>query len=142
MLYNSPLPSYKIALGLMVLLSICYSFLPSQHVSSFANTSESTFKQRGYASFYANKFNGRRTASGARFSNSAMTAAHRSLPFGSRVRVTNLRNGRSVVVRINDRGPWTRGRIVDLSRAAARAIGISGVGYVEIASLGRNRSRR
>lgn len=93
---------------------------------------------RGSASYYADKFNGRRTASGERFDNDEMTAAHRTLPFGSRVRVTNPGNGRSVVVRINDRGPFTRGRMIDVSRAAAQELGLiaRGHGNVELALLG------
>ena len=88
----------------------------------------------GSASYYADRFNGQRTASGERFSNSDLTAAHRTLPFGSRVRVTNPDNGESVVVRINDRGPFTRGRTIDLSRAAAQQVGIvrAGHGTVEL----------
>jgi rare lipoprotein A len=76
----------------------------------------------GLASWYGPGFHGRRTASGKRFDMAALTAAHRSLPFGSRVRVTNLTNGRSVIVRINDRGPYVKPRIIDLSRAAAREL--------------------
>jgi rare lipoprotein A len=86
----------------------------------------------GMASFYAAKFNGRRTASGETFDNSAMTAAHRSLRFGTQVKVTNVRNGRSVVVRINDRGPYAKGRIIDLSKAAARKIGIGRRGVARV----------
>ncbi|NEO68868.1 MAG: septal ring lytic transglycosylase RlpA family protein, partial [Moorea sp. SIO3H5] len=85
---------------------------------------------RGIASWYGSAFHGRRTASGERFNQYALTAAHRTLRFGTRVKVTNLRNGRSVIVRINDRGPYIRGRIIDLSRGAARIIGLvrSGTG--------------
>lgn len=92
---------------------------------------------RGIASYYADKFNGRRTASGETFSNRAMTAAHRTLPFGTKLRVTNPSNGRSVVVRVNDRGPFTAGRSLDLSRAAAEQVGIvqRGHGTVELAVL-------
>lgn len=92
---------------------------------------------RGSASYYAAKFHGRRTASGERFDNDAMTAAHRTLPFGSRVRVTNVSTGRSVVVRINDRGPFTRGRMIDVSLAAAKDLGLiaSGHGTVELSLL-------
>ncbi len=89
--------------------------------------------QRGKASYYAQKFHGRRTASGERFDMHAMTAAHRTLPFGTRVRVTNVRNGRSVVVRINDRGPFgNRGRIIDVSLAAARKLGMLRDGVVPV----------
>lgn len=89
----------------------------------------------GVASFYGAKFHGRRTASGERFDMHALTAAHRSLPFGSEVRVTDPRSGRSVTVRINDRGPFSHNRTIDLSRAAAQQIGLvqRGHGTVELA---------
>lgn len=86
----------------------------------------------GIASFYDAKFQGRRTASGERFNNSALTAAHKSLPFGSLVKVTNVRNSKSVVVRINDRGPYVRGRVIDLSKAAAKKIGLSHTGTARV----------
>jgi len=87
------------------------------------------------ASYYGGKYHGRLTASGERFNMHAMTAAHRSLPFGTRVRVTNLDNGKSVVVRINDRGPFVRGRVIDLSRAAAKKIGLTGLAPVRVEVL-------
>jgi rare lipoprotein A len=89
----------------------------------------------GRASWYGPGFHGRRTASGETFNTNALTAAHRTLPFGAKVRVVNKRTGRSVVVRINDRGPYAHGRIIDLSRAAAKAIGLAGVADVAIAQL-------
>ncbi len=91
--------------------------------------------QSGKASWYGPGFHGKRTASGERFNTNDMTAAHRTLPFGTRVRVVNKNTGRSVVVRINDRGPYAHGRVIDLSRASAQAIGISGVGSVEMVQL-------
>lgn len=89
---------------------------------------------RGLASWYGEGFHGRPTASGERFDLNALTAAHRTLPIGSRVRVRNLANGKEVVVRINDRGPHIGGRLIDLSRAAAAQIGLlaSGVGQVAL----------
>ena len=84
----------------------------------------------GVASYYAAKFDGRRTASGETFRNSDYTAAHRTLPFGTRVRVT--RGDRSVVVRINDRGPFTQGRVIDVSQAAARDLGLIGPGHAPV----------
>jgi rare lipoprotein A len=95
-------------------------------------TNASALNQQGIASYYGAKFQGRKTASGERFNNNAMTAAHRSAPFGSQIRVTNLANGRSVVVRVNDRGPWVRGRIVDVSGVAARQLGMTGRGLVRV----------
>ncbi|PIG93554.1 septal ring lytic transglycosylase RlpA family protein [Gloeocapsopsis sp. IPPAS B-1203] len=93
----------------------------------------------GIASWYGPGFHGNRSASGERFNQNAMTAAHRSLPFGTKVRVTNKRNGRSVIVRINDRGPFTGGRIIDLSAAAARVLGVlnSGTAPVQVEVLGK-----
>jgi rare lipoprotein A len=87
--------------------------------------------QSGTASVYSTD-SGSRTASGARLNPGALTAAHRSLPFGSRVRVTNSGNGRSVVVTVNDRGPFVRGRIIDLTPAAARELGFSTIAHVEV----------
>lgn len=87
--------------------------------------------QSGMASYYGNEL-GSQTASGARFVASAMTAAHRTLPFGTKVRVTNKANGRSVVVTINDRGPFVRGRIIDLSTGAAGVIGMMGAGVAPV----------
>ena len=89
----------------------------------------------GIASYYGGKFHGRRTASGEIFNKNALTAAHRSLPFGTKLKVTNLRNGRTVIVRINDRGPHVRGRIIDLSHAAAKKIGLKGLVRVKLVVL-------
>jgi rare lipoprotein A len=89
--------------------------------------------QRGMATFYGNEQQGGPTASGERFDKNQMTAAHRTLPLGTRVRVTNTRNGRSVEVRINDRGPYgSRGRIIDLSEAAARRLDMIDAGVVPV----------
>jgi rare lipoprotein A len=93
------------------------------------------YQASGHASWYGPGFDGRRTASGERFSRHGYTAAHKTLPLHSRVLVTNLANNESVVVRINDRGPFVRGRLIDLSQAAARAIGIRGVGRVAVTDL-------
>ncbi len=88
--------------------------------------------QTGYASYYADKFHGRRTACGEIYDRNRYTAAHRSLPCGTMVKVTNLENGKSVVVRINDRGPFVKGRIIDLSYAAARKIDMIRRGVVKV----------
>lgn len=85
--------------------------------------------QCGKASWYALNS---RTASGERMNPSAMTAAHRSLPFGTKLRVTNQRNGKSVVVRINDRGPFVRGRVLDLSKGAAQRLGFISSGHTSV----------
>lgn len=87
------------------------------------------------ASVYAQKYHGRRTASGQRFDKHALTAAHRTLPFGTRVRVTNRSNRKSVIVQINDRGPFVKGRRIDLSPAAARSVNIDGIAQVSLSVL-------
>jgi len=91
----------------------------------------------GMASWYGPGFHGRKTASGERYNQRDLTAAHKTLPFGSMIRVINVDNGKAVVVRINDRGPFVRGRVIDLSRAAAERIGMIGQGTarVKLASL-------
>lgn len=91
----------------------------------------------GHASWYGPGFQGARTASGERFDMNDLTAAHKTLPFGTRLRVTNLRNHRQVIVRVTDRGPFVHGRLIDLSRAAAQAIAMDGVANVQIEVLGR-----
>ena len=115
------------ALALFTVLAGCASH----------DTDPNGYDKTGTASYYGSRHHGKRTASGERFNQHGLTAAHRSLPFGSRVRVTNLANQRSVVVRINDRGPHSRGRLIDLSRAAAQKIGMirSGTARVRVQGL-------
>jgi rare lipoprotein A len=93
--------------------------------------------ETGLASWYGREFHGKLTASGEVFNQEKFTAAHRTLPWGSRVKVTNLTNGKSVEVRINDRGPFSKGRIIDVSRAAARVLGLvtSGIASVRVERL-------
>ena len=110
----------------------------SQPFKQIINTPSTGRQVRGgMASWYGPGFHGRRTANGERYNQNAYTAAHKSLPFGTQVRVTNVRNGKSVLVRINDRGPFIRGRVIDLSAGAARAIGVhsSGVAPVQLEIL-------
>jgi rare lipoprotein A len=97
-----------------------------------------TLVGEGKASYYSDEFHGRKTANGETFNMNKLTAAHPSLPFGTWVRVTNLRNGKDVVVRINDRGPFVKGRIIDLSVHAATELGIiqSGTVKVKLEALG------
>ncbi|MGD9369280.1 MAG: septal ring lytic transglycosylase RlpA family protein [Desulfobacteraceae bacterium] len=92
----------------------------------------SAYEAVGLASFYGKRFQGRKTASGERYDMHGLTAAHKSLAFGTRVHVTHLSNGRSVTVRINDRGPFVKGRIIDLSYAAARRLGMLSQGVVKV----------
>ena len=91
--------------------------------------------ERGGASWYGPGFYGRRTASGERYDMNALTAAHRTLPFGTMVRVHSLVNGQEVDVRINDRGPFSRNRVIDVSRAAAEQLGMLGLGFKEVVLL-------
>jgi rare lipoprotein A len=118
------MPSVKYILNIALLASCLFC------LSSCARK----ITESGKASYYADKFEGRRTASGETFHQNAMTAAHRTLLFGTKVKVINLANGRSVKVRINDRGPYAQGRLIDLSKKAARKLGIisTGVAPVEI----------
>lgn len=90
------------------------------------------FTQRGRASWYGPGFHGKLTASGERYDQNRLTAAHRTLPLGSTVTVTNLENGKSVKVLINDRGPYVRGRVIDLSRAAARKLDMLDSGVIDV----------
>jgi len=107
--------------------------LASTLVSAVIIVPMAALAQSGIASVYS----GGRTANGEHAAASGLTAAHRSLPFGTRVRVTNTRSGRSVIVRINDRGPFVRGRVIDLTPAAAHALGFSGLAPVTLAVLGK-----
>jgi len=89
-------------------------------------------QQEGKASYYANKFSGRRTSNGERVKQHIFTGAHRYLPFNTLVEVTNKANQQSVIIRINDRGPFTKGRVVDMTYAAAKAIGMLGRGVANV----------
>ena len=112
-----------------------------QNSRELASRSSREYAVVGIASYYGDKFHGRRTANGEVYNKNAMTAAHRTLPFGTMVEVTFLRTGRSVVVRINDRGPFIEGRIIDLSEGAAREIGLRphGIGDVRVRVIGTSR---
>ncbi len=93
---------------------------------------QNVFKHSGFASFYADNFEGKETASGEKYKASKLTAAHLLLPFGTKVKVTNLENGKSVIVEINDRGPYVEGRMIDLSKAAAEELGFIQKGITEV----------
>ena len=114
------------------------TFSPEQVVfektsNSFEEESQNTIlPQEGRASFYANSFQGKETANGELYDSAAFTAAHKTLPFGTRVKVSNLRNNKSVVVTINDRGPFHQKRIIDLSKAAARELGFIDRGTTKV----------
>jgi peptidoglycan lytic transglycosylase len=120
----------------MAVSSLTRTLFASVLIGGLVGVPLTALAQSGIASVYA--YDGGRTASGERASPGALTAAHRTLPFGTMVRVTNRSSGRSVVVRINDRGPFVRGRIIDLTPAAARALGFSGLANVEVDVVGRS----
>ena len=104
-------------------------------IAALASGSAIAYEATGHASWYGPGFHGKKTASGSRFNRNALTAAHKTLPLNSKAMVTNLETNESVVVTINDRGPHGRGRLIDLSQAAAKAIGIRGVGKVLVTAL-------
>ena len=119
---------YKIVLFFVfsLTLSACSS------TPSGKNANWTGFTQSGQASYYADKYHNRKTASGERYQHQLSTAAHRELPFGSKVKVTNIKNGKTVVVTVNDRGPFIRGRIIDLSKSAFSHIGNTSTGLIEV----------
>lgn len=113
-------------LTLYCLMAGCSMFQTGE-VGNWAGYTES-----GKASFYGNKHQNRKTASGEAYKHDLKTAAHKQLPFGSRVRVINLDNGKGVVVKVNDRGPFVKGRIIDLSKSAFSAIGNTSAGILDV----------
>ncbi len=116
----------SILLLLVVLGGSCHrKRVPSSSV-------EVSGSETGMASFYAESYNGKKTANGETYRSSALTAAHKTLPFGTKVKVTNLSNGKTVKVRVNDRGPFVAGRIIDLTRAAAKKIDMVNAGVVKV----------
>ena len=120
--------SIKRATGIFLSLSllICSTAFASK------NEQSTGYSEAGKASFYADKFQGRKTASGDIFNQNAKTAAHKKLPFGTKVKVTNLNNKKHVTVIINDRGPFVRGGVIDLSRSAFKAIGDLDSGILKV----------
>ena len=115
-----------------LLLIALISLLLSACASHQGQVDPQGYRAEGQASYYGARHHGNKTASGERFDQNALTAAHRSLPFGSRVQVTNLRNDKRVVVRINDRGPFTKKRIIDLSQKAAEQLDMLRDGVVPV----------
>ncbi len=106
-----------------------YSFIL---LSLIISSCGSVVKQTGQASWYGNEYDGRKTASGEVFHQNRLTAAHKTLPFGTRLKVKNLTNGKTVKVRVNDRGPFVKGRILDLSKGAAKKINMINQGVAEV----------
>ncbi len=116
-------------IAFILILLIAYASIAAYAANERVNE---RYVQVGIASWYGEFFRGRKTANGERFDPAGLTAAHRSLPLGTVVKVTNLENGKKVIVRINDRGPYVGGRIIDLSRAAAQEIGMIRKGIVKV----------
>ncbi|CAN5650653.1 hypothetical protein BH10BAC5_BH10BAC5_03630 [soil metagenome] len=116
----------------LVLINPISSALTGELIAKPKNENPLTYTESGVASWYGPGFQGRKTASGERFDTHEMTAAHKTLPFGTMLKVTNLENGISVVVKINDRGPFVRGRIIDLSNAAKNELQMGGTASVKI----------
>jgi len=114
-----------------ILATVCFT-LGSTTEAAKGNKPPACASTSGVASYYAGNFIGRKTASGQIFTSQAMTAAHKSLPFGTRLRLTNKKNGKTVNVVINDRGPYIHGRILDLSEAAARRLGFVEQGIADL----------
>ncbi len=125
---HAPL-NYDAALATLPSIDTAAPLIQAQPINA-ADISE--FRQSGRASWYGKGFHGRRTANGERFNMHALTAAHRTLPLASYIRVTNQVSGKSVVVKINDRGPFIRGRVLDLSYAAAKMIGVARAGTARV----------
>ncbi len=127
---NPPIPSEPIQIA----FSAITIEPPQNNEAQQGELDLSLAREVGLGSWYGPRFQGRRTSSGERFNQHALTAAHRTLPFGSRVRVTNVENGQSVELRITDRGPRSPNRIIDISHAAAKEIGLKrqGIGVVQV----------
>ena len=119
-----------------ILTAVIVAILISLPMSASARVKQG-YTQKGVASYYHDSLHGRKTASGEVYNKRILSAAHKSLPLGTKVRVTKASSGKSIVVKINDRGPFVKGRIIDLSRRAARDLGIigSGVAKVEVEVL-------
>lgn len=118
--------SYMMLAIAPVLLAGCAS------VQSADSAKRAVNLERGQASFYADRYQSRKTASGERYDHGKRTAAHKTLPFGTRVKVTNTKNNKTVVVKINDRGPFVKGRIIDLSKSAFSRIGNTSAGILPV----------
>ncbi|MCF8383534.1 MAG: septal ring lytic transglycosylase RlpA family protein [Chlorobium sp.] len=133
LLFTAYLTSIPLSGSLKQLGSAIHSSAYAESRPDSRNTAQSfLLVSEGKASYYANQFHGKKTANGETFNMNELTAAHPSLPFGTRVRVTNLRNGKDVIVRINDRGPFVKGRIIDLSAEAAKEIGLFRAGTAQV----------
>jgi len=121
---------YGISVALCAALAVSACSFSRRYPGSYSRPG--AYREVGEASYYGREAHGKTTASGEKFNMNAYTAAHKTLPFGTKVRVTNLTNNKSVVVRINDRGPFVAGRIIDLSYAAAKKIKMLDAGITDV----------
>jgi rare lipoprotein A len=128
----APRRGHWLAGGLCAVLLVIAGCGSTPKTGSGAASSTGGHSESGMASYYGDEFQSRKTASGERFDQAQLTAAHRTLPFGTRLRVTNTQNGKSVLVRVNDRGPFVKGRIIDLSSSAFKAIAGLNAGVVPV----------
>jgi rare lipoprotein A len=127
-----PVPSYGGISMRQLAKVVVFALVTVVYVGCVTSRPGRGYYEMGDASWYGRKFHGRRTASGERYNMRKMTAAHQSLPFGTRVRVTDMATGRAIVVRINDRGPFKKRRIIDLSWGAARRLGMVEKGVAKV----------
>ena len=125
-------PVVRVSAAGFLYVIFCIAAPPCAAAPEKTDSGWAGYTQSGKASYYAAKFQSRKTASGALYDQAKKTAAHRKLPFGTKIKVTNTQNGKSVTVRINDRGPFVKGRILDLSASAFRRIGDLNAGVIEV----------
>ena len=125
-------PRHKLLTLALLFVATSLPAAPSGARANEVAESANEFSESGKASYYSDKFQNRKTASGERYQHDLKTAAHKKLPFGSLVQVTNLKNGKSVVVKINDRGPFVKGRVIDLSKSAFDHIGDTSRGLIGV----------
>lgn len=120
------------ALKGLIIAFVSIAMLGCSNLQPTSTETRSGYTETGKASFYGNKHQGKKTASGELYNHNLKTAAHKNLPFGSKVKVTNVKNGKSVVVKVNDRGPYARGRIIDLSKSAFSLIATPSSGLIRV----------
>ena len=127
----------SLILAFIIFSALFFAACSGKHVAKSPSHPKNLIQ--GQASWYGGKFNGRKTASGQRYNMYGLTAAHKTLPFGTQLSVVNLSNGKTVVVTVNDRGPFVRGRVLDLSYGAAKKLGMLGSGYADVTAYVLNR---
>lgn len=132
---------HDLIFAFLFMLALFFSACTGKHMVKHAPSAPSKVHIQGEASWYGGKFNGRRTASGQRYNMYGLTAAHKTLPFGTQLSVVNLDNGKTVIVTVNDRGPFVRDRILDLSYGAAKKLEMVGRGTTDVKAYVLNSSK-